>query len=149
MIAVLDKMEEVMPEDVIPQRMYQLSLNLGMMYAQGGRPEEFGRRIDRVLRMVELPPMDKLSLATIYSQQVNDPAKAESLANSVMQDYPERPEPYSWLVSFYVGSKNYERSIELLEQMQSRFPDNAAATQQLEMIKRLAAEDTVSNGTGP
>ena len=49
MLEVLDKMEAVMPEKVIPMRDDRVVMQIGQMYSMGGRPEEFERRLKEIV----------------------------------------------------------------------------------------------------
>ena len=49
MAEILDKMEEVLPEEVIPIEHDQIVMQIGQMYNMAKRPEEFITRLERVI----------------------------------------------------------------------------------------------------
>ncbi|MFQ5864084.1 MAG: protein O-mannosyl-transferase family [bacterium] len=136
-IAALDKMNEVMPEEVVPLRNYQLSLNFGRMYYDVGRPDELEKRLDRIVKAETLGPMDKLYIAEYYSQYLRKGAKAESLAASVLEESPEFSQIYGWLVNYYTRSEQYDKGVETLQKWLARHPTDKNAQQQLASLQSL------------
>src|SRR5690606_18000408 len=49
-IETLDKMEQVIPESVIPVPDYRLSLRIGQIYELAGKSDEFVRRAEEVIK---------------------------------------------------------------------------------------------------
>ncbi len=141
-IGVLDKMEEFIPEKVIPLTNYQLSLNFGRLYKDVGRPEELERRIDNILETTNLAPYDKMFMAQTYFHELNNMAKAESLAKSVVAENPNFVQGYSWLVSLYSQSKEYDKGIALMEEWLKKVPNDPNAMRQLSELKTLASLDS-------
>ncbi len=137
-LAVLDKMNEVMPEEVVPLRNYQLSVQFGRMYAEAGRPEELRRRLEQIPKLYALNPMDKLYLAEFYSQFLGDNAKAESLAVAVIDDAPQITQAYGWLVSHYSRTHQYKKSVEVLEKWLQRNPTDNEAKSELARMQSLS-----------
>jgi tetratricopeptide (TPR) repeat protein len=137
-LAVLDKMNEVMPEEVVPLRNYQLSVQFGRMYADAGRPEELRRRLDQVPKLYALQPVDKLYLAEYYSQFLKDNAKAESLAVTVMSESPETAQAYGWLVAFYGRNQQYKKGAEVLEKWLQRNPSDREAQSELSRLQAMS-----------
>lgn len=144
-IEVLDKMEEVMPEDVIPLRDYRLSLNFGRLYADAGQPEELERRIERITERYTLRPMDKMFIAQTYAFELKDTVKAENMMVELLKEHPDFQQAYSWLVSFYIQNQKYDKGIEVLEKWVSRKPDDPNAQRQLESLQRMVADATDSS----
>jgi len=138
-LAVLDKMQEVIPEEVIPLRNYQLSLNFGRMYADAGRPEELERRIENALQLHGLRPIDKLYMAEYYANYAHNNAKAESLAVDVLNSHPEEPRAFFWLVSYYNRTREYQKGVEVLEKWLESNPNDKSAQSQLKSLQALAA----------
>jgi tetratricopeptide (TPR) repeat protein len=136
-ITVLDKMNEVMPEEVVPLRNHQLSLNFGRIYYDFGRPEELRKRLDRALKHERLGPMDRLYMAEYYSQYLKDDVTTESLASSVLDQNPNFAQIYGWLVSYYSRTKQYDKGIEILQKWLAKHPTDKQAQQQLASLQSL------------
>ncbi len=138
-LSVLDKMNEVMPEEVIPLRSYQISLNFGRMYAEAGRPEELEKRLGLAAQNYYLGPMDKMYLAEYYSQILNKAAVAESLVVNVLEEQPEFAQSYSWLVNHYAQRGKYAKGVETLQKWLALHPTDKDALTQLSRLQSLAA----------
>ncbi|MFQ5648894.1 MAG: protein O-mannosyl-transferase family [bacterium] len=142
-IAVLDKMAEVMPEEVIPLRDYRLSLSFGRLYADAGRPEELERRLERIIETYPLSPREKLFIAQTYSFELKDESKAEAMMVKIMQDHPDYQDAYRWLVSHHAKNKEYEKAIAILETWLARKPDDRIAQRQLTNLLKLVEQDSI------
>ncbi|MFQ5752158.1 MAG: hypothetical protein ACE5HI_09195, partial [bacterium] len=148
-LGVLDRMNEVIPEEVIPLRNYQLSLNFGRMYAESGRPEELEKRLERASLIPNLGPMDKLYLAEYYSQFLKNDAKAESIAVSVLEQHPESPQSYGWLVSHYTRTNQWQKGIETLQKWLALHPTDKQAQNQLASLQSLVnLNDSLKTSNG-
>lgn len=149
-LAVLDKMNEAMPEEIVPLRNYQLSIQFGRMYADAGRPEELRRRLEQVPKVYHLEPIDKLYLAEFYAQFLRDSAKAESLAVAVMNEAPETNQVYGWLVGHYTRTQQYKKSTEVLEKWLQRYPADREAKAELARVQKLSqVEDSLKTSNQP
>ncbi|MFQ5706991.1 MAG: protein O-mannosyl-transferase family [bacterium] len=136
-LAVLDRMNEVMPEEIIPTPNYRISLTMGQMYYDAGRPQELKKRLDYYLDHYNLGPVDKLTFASYYSQYFHETAKAESLALSVKDEYPQTPQAYGWLIGNYIRSNEYQKGIDLLDEWLQLHPTDRQAKQQLAQLTRM------------
>ncbi|MCZ6818718.1 MAG: DUF2723 domain-containing protein [Calditrichaeota bacterium] len=141
-LAVLDRINEDMPEEVIPLRDYRLSVNFGQIYADAGRPEELERRLDFILSSYNLRPVEQLMLGQLYWSELENPAKAESVAFAVMEKYPDFTQSRAWLASLYTQTREYEKGITELEKWLVKHPDDESAKQQIQQLKALASFDT-------
>ncbi|NIR51402.1 DUF2723 domain-containing protein [candidate division KSB1 bacterium] len=126
-LAVLDKMNEVIPEDVVPLRDYRLSLNFGRLYAEAGRPEELDKRIDRILDRYQLPTEDKIYILELFADYLKNPAKAESLAVSFLDDDPRSRYIVGWLLNHYSDSGQAEKGVEILQEWLAKHPEDQGA----------------------
>lgn len=148
-LAVLDQMDKVMPEEVIPLRDFRLSLNFGRMYSDFGRPEALEERLERIPEIYNLEPVDRLYLAEYYAQLLKNNAKAESLANALIEERPETREAYLWLASHYTRSKQLDKAAETLQTWLGTHPEDAAMQRQLiELQKFVGLTDSVETSKG-
>ncbi len=143
-VAVLDKMESVMPEKVIPLRDYRLSLNFGRLYSDAGRPEELDRRLDAALVDYPLRPADKMFIAQSYSYELKNDDKAEKITRTIVDEHPDFMQAYAWLVGQYTKNKQYDKGVEILEKWLVQRPGDKNAETQMASLKRLAAADTTN-----
>lgn len=87
MAEVLDKMEQVIPEDVIPLRNDDLSLQIAQWYYRAERYDEFERRVKRVLSRRPEHPVALSWLVSLYRTQERYP-EAIALLEKWLKQYP-------------------------------------------------------------
>ena len=119
MVEVLDKMEEVIPESVIPLHSVQLSLQIGQWYYEAGRPEEFERRLKRV---VEQNPTNGLAVGWLVNLYRNEKRYNDAIA--VLQE---------WL-KHYPTDADAQRQIQELQRLAQQSLEKSA--------KDTTAQDT-------
>ncbi|RJP74074.1 MAG: DUF2723 domain-containing protein [Candidatus Zixiibacteriota bacterium] len=81
---ILDSMERYVPEDVIPINADEITLHLGRLYADLGRPEELRRRMDRLASQPNLPADKRYRYGAVYLQWLGDTAAAEKQFQQVL-----------------------------------------------------------------
>ncbi len=149
-LAVLDKMNEVMPEEVVPLRNWQLSIQFGRMYADAGRLQELRRRLEQIPELYHLEPAEKVFLAQYYYQFLQDSAKAESLAVAVLNEAPQTTEAYGWLMGHYTRNQQYAKASEVLDKWLQRNPaDVEARAEHARLQKLLRSSDSLKNVAPP
>lgn len=126
-LEVLDRMSEVMPEEVIPPTSPNLSLLIGQMYRSAGRPEELKKRLDLILERSALTGQQKLSFLPYYSQVAGDRAAAESLALAILKENPDLTEGYSFLVNSYRQTGRFKEALATIRDWLQVDPDNSTA----------------------
>jgi len=149
-LAVLKKMDEVMPEEVIPLRDFRLSLTFGKMYSDFGSPEGLEERLDKIPEIYYMRTIDKLYLAEFYAQILKRNAKAESLAVSLREENPETREIYLWLASHYTRSRRFDEAIQILEKWMNDHPDDLVVKKELTDLQAFASVNdslNISNGS--
>jgi hypothetical protein len=87
MVEVLDKMERVMPEDVIPLRSDEIGLQIAHWYYRAERYDEFERRLKRILRNNPDNPTAISWLVGLYRMQQRYP-EAIALMEQWLKRYP-------------------------------------------------------------
>ncbi len=144
-LQVLDRMNEVMPETVIPPDNFQLSMAIGQMYEQLGRPEELDKRLQMILsdKKYDLTPSIKIQFADFIETYRHQPAVAESLVQALVKADPNFGEGTVWLGNFYARQGQYARGAEIVERWLTRKPEDQQARQQLQQLKTLARADSL------
>jgi hypothetical protein len=100
-LALLHRMEEIMPEAVLPLNSLNAFLQIGQLYAQAGDSATLERRLNLALRRFYLSPQQKLEIATMYAEDLGQTSLAESLARSILHDNPNFQQAEEWLKQFY------------------------------------------------
>ena len=127
MFEVLDKMESSIPEHVIPLFDRRLSMGIGSMYLDGGRPQEFTRRLDQLLNTSSLSNSEKLEIAQIYYQYLNQPTRSEAIVRELLQTNPRFKNGYYWLYQLYSDIKEFNKGLQLATKMLELFPNDEQA----------------------
>jgi predicted Zn-dependent protease len=148
-LQVLDRMNEVIPESVIPTDNFQFSMAIGQMYEQLGRPEELDKRLKMILsdKTYDLTPSMKIQFADFIETYRHQPAVAESLVQSLVQADPNFSEGTLWLSNFYARQGQYARGVEVLERWLTRKPEDQQAKAQLQQLKTLAQADSLAKAS--
>lgn len=149
-LAVLQKMDEVMPEEVIPLRDFRLSLNFGQMYSDFGSRDGLIKRLDKIAEIYNMGTVDQLYIAEFYAQILKNNAKAESLAVSLMDENPETKEIYLWLASHYTRARRFDDAIQTLQEWMKDHPDDFTMKKELTELQAFtSANDSlnISNGS--
>ncbi|MDZ7290888.1 MAG: DUF2723 domain-containing protein [candidate division KSB1 bacterium] len=149
-LQVVQRMDEVMPESVIPTSNVGLTVAIGQMYEQLGHPEELDRRLKMVLtdKSFNLTPSMKIQIADFIESYRHQPAVAESVVQSLVQQDPTFGEGMIWLSGFYARQGGqYARAVEILERWLTRKPDDQQAKLQLQQLRTLAHADSIARAT--
>ena len=96
MAEILDKMEEVLPEEVIPIEHDQIVMQIGQMYNMAKRPEEFITRLERV---IERSPNNAEAygwLVAMYTRE-NQKQKAVQVLQTWLERHPDDKQAMSRL----------------------------------------------------
>jgi hypothetical protein len=121
---VLDKMEELMPHSKVPLG-WEYAWDMANFYSSLGR-------VDRVKEMVS--EIEPACLGLIERGEVN------------MNSYYN---PYRALLDIYDMTKNYSKSLNLLRQLEVRFPTDPGLKQRIKMLEEMSkTQDTVAQGKG-
>lgn len=139
-LRVLDKLNEVMPEDVIPPPDIQYTLSIGQLYQQLGRPEEFKRRLDWVMDNTDLSPGQKVQFLTLYADLLKDADAAKELALKLAADRETRADAFEFLISRSVLDGKFDESVTYAEQWVALDPGDSNAHRRLEELRQLAAQ---------
>jgi hypothetical protein len=127
-LQVLDRMNEVMPESVIPTDNYGYTMAIGAMYEQLGRPEEFDKRARTVLtdESNKTSSADKIMVLDQYDYYTktfrHKPAAAESLARTLIAGHPNFDTGYPGWPGIMPESNNTNAASRCLSVVSSASP---------------------------
>ena len=148
MLALLDSMEVHMPEDILPIGNEETYLQLGMLYNEGGRPEELERRLERLMEQTGVGDKDKIKYATIYYQYLKDAKKSLQIIEPVYSKNQEDVELISLMVRLYEDSEDYEAATRLLDNWLALHPTDKGAEamrdQYRSRIPKITADSLVA-----
>ena len=113
-IATLDQMERVIPRAHVPID-YRFLYEVGNVYYEAGAKDKFKQVARDVIPMA-------------LANMSNNPSQMQSPYNS-----------YNILESLYIKLKEYDKAIDILNQLDVIYPGNAQIKQEIESIKRMKA----------
>lgn len=145
MLALLDSMEVRMPEDILPIGNEETYLQLGMLYNEGGRPEELERRLERLMEQKGISDKDKIKYATIYYQYLKDAEKSLQIIEPVYAKNQEDVELISLMVRLYEDSENYEAATRLLDNWLALHPTDRGAEAMRDQYRSKIPKITVDS----
>ncbi len=149
MLSTLDRMEQLIPEAVIPIYERGLSLGIGQMYLEGNRPQEFEKRLERWLKEPNLSFDEKLKLAQIYYQLLNNHDKSEEIVLNLISEDPNYTRAYYWLFRLYSDIKAYDKGLNLTKQLLKINPNDKQANvwlQKFEMFLQIPPDSIYQEG---
>jgi len=117
-VATLNQMEKIVPRSHIPID-YRFLYEVGNIYYEAGAKTEFNKVARDVIPLAE-------------ANMSNNPNEMRSPYNS-----------YNILESLYIKLKEYDKAIDILNQLDSIFPGNPQIKREIENIKRMKAMDSL------
>ncbi len=147
MLTTLDRMEQMIPESVIPIQDRRLSLGIGQLYLEGGRPEEFARRIEFWLQQPHISLDERIEFAQIYYQFLANASRSEEIARAIIRKQPGFLRAYYWLFNLYAEARAYEKGIALANELLQRQPNDPQALARRQQFQQQlsATADSVKN----
>ena len=127
MLMILDSMAVKIPEKVTPIQNEETYLQLGMLYHEGGRPEELSRRLDRLASNPQVSLKSKVKYAGLYYQYLRDAEKSLALLEPLYQVNQDDPEIISTLVRIYEDTQDYASAAHLLDSWIQMHPNDQGA----------------------
>ncbi len=85
-LTALEFMDESIPDSRVPIRYDFLSLQIGRLYAQLGRPDQMRRILDRIVKEEYLDAQKALEYATYYLTEANSPDRAKPLFEKSLEE---------------------------------------------------------------
>jgi tetratricopeptide (TPR) repeat protein len=82
---ILDNMQKNIPEEVMPINSDEITLHLGRLYMDLGRPEELRKRVDRLASGANLSVEQRFRYGAVYLQWLNDQTAAQKQFDEVLK----------------------------------------------------------------
>lgn len=140
-LALMRRMDELMPETVRPISNVELSLQIGRMFSELGDTEEMRRRLDWAEQRDDLSFEARMRIAGSYAGQIKDKTRAGEIARAALGDNPTVEQLYSAGSTMY-GSDAYDMAAEFFERVMSMDPRNGQAVGGLlQSYERLGQSD--------
>jgi len=94
-LAVMLKMEEVIPESVRPISNPELSIQIGRMYQDLGKPDELRRRLEEATARKDMSDQTRLRLAAYWAASFNDTTRANQIIEQSIGSNPGSEQYYA------------------------------------------------------
>ena len=112
---------------MIPLPDTRLTLGIGNLYLEGGKPKKFEMRLERLLNETGISYERKFEYAQVFFQYLNNAARAEEIILSIIEEKQGFLKGYYWLFNFYNNSKNYDKGLKLAQRLSNLFPEDQQA----------------------
>lgn len=142
-IRILDKMNEIMPLEVILYSDERAAVYVYEMYRRAGRPGDLDFHLGHVLPGQPVNRQDKLLLASYLMFNLQKWDRAEQILQELRQYNPEDVEVYYELLRLYALSRQHKKAVALLETWVLRHPEDTSAREELERLRQLQFSDTI------
>ena len=136
--SLLNSMEEIMPESVIPVTNRMAQLQIGVMEREAGFPEKMRERLDKLLSYVNNTFNDKLIYGSYYMRELKDYKTASTIFEELVVEKPNSGRAVGLLVTAYELDENYLSAVEVLREWLVNFPADNNALQRMQEIRALA-----------
>ncbi|MCH7819246.1 MAG: DUF2723 domain-containing protein [Candidatus Marinimicrobia bacterium] len=136
--SLLNSMEEIMPESVIPVTNKMAQLQIGVMEREAGFPEKMRERLDKLLSYVNNTFNDKLIYGSYYMRELKDYKTASTIFEELVVEKPNSGRAVGLLVTAYELDENYLSAVEVLREWLVNFPADNNALQRMQEIRALA-----------
>jgi len=142
-VSVLEKMEQIIPDEVIPYSSELSALWLEDMSRQAGLTNRLDQRLKHVLPGRILSRQERFQLAGYYTHVFKNYSQAEKKILKLVQKNPDDVEALSFLIRIYDMAKTYDKAVLVLENWLTRHQD-PGAEKELARYRKLAAESEKS-----
>lgn len=137
----LEAMSRVIPSKVIPYTHKALALRAADLYSRVGMEPEAEQQLLHFKDDVKITEAERAIMHSQTAQGMHDWEKAEAILLEVYQTSPNNTDIISELLRLYELSKQYDKEIELLNDLLQRYPNAPALKEKLEAIKKLQAQN--------
>ena len=135
MLATLDTLEYLIPEEIFPIEYDDIYLQIGLLYYDGGRrgepgqPSELEKRLETLLNKPNVNYRNKLKYASIYAQVLGDYPKAIQILEELNAQKPNDPEISGYLVKVYEEAQQLDKAVRVLDNWLALYPNDSGAAE--------------------
>lgn len=134
---VLEKMGEVMPDDVIPYNDERSALYYTDIMKQVGIEVDLDEQLNKIIKGRYLGTQEQIWLSSYYTQVFGEYDRAEALLLSVLEKSPSNVQALSALGQTYKKSGNYQQAIQIFERLQMQYPGDKGLEGEIASVKLL------------
>jgi tetratricopeptide (TPR) repeat protein len=125
-LAALERMEEMIPEAVRPISSPELSIQIGRMYHDLGRPDELKNRLEAASKRDDLSLESASRVAALWIAGFNDTTRADALINKALGSNPTAENYLSVARELYSGG-SYAWAVRYFDRVLAVDPNNGTA----------------------
>jgi tetratricopeptide (TPR) repeat protein len=148
-IRVLDEMNSVMPQEVIPYSDERAALYINNLYLRAGKKIDLSEQLKNVIPGQPQNAQEMLWTASYYAQNLQDWDSAERILRRLIQADRNNGQAYSELLRVFSLSRQHEKAAALLEEYILYHPEDTSASNELTRIRAAIAAAPKPAGTGP
>ncbi|MCK4965791.1 hypothetical protein KAS50_02105, partial [bacterium] len=145
-LETLDKMSELMPEEVIPFLRNDIVEQIGLVYYQYGRPEEYEKRLDYLLKK-DISDDNKYKYARGLAFRLKKEDKAIPILKEIIDKNPEKREYLSTFIMLLEKNKKHQTAFDYINAWIENNPDDKEylKIQKQYKVKYNFSKDTVNS----
>jgi predicted Zn-dependent protease len=131
---LLKMMDDYFPPEVITTTDAELDIQIGRIYKQAGRPEEFKKRLDQIQKRKDLTLEVKILIGQIYMNELQSMDEGIKYQEDLYNEYPYIPEILYTLVQAYAQADRQDDARETLELWLRSHPSDSQAIDWLSIL---------------
>jgi hypothetical protein len=138
-IRVLDEMNKIMPQEVIPYSDERAALYINNLYLRAGKSINLTEQLRNVIPGQPQSQQDMLMTAGYYAHNLQDWDSAERILRQLIQHDHNDAQAYSELLRVFSLSRQHEKAAGLLEDYLLYHPEDTSASNELKRIQAAIA----------
>jgi len=148
-VRVLDEMNTIMPQEVIPYSDERAALYIHNLYLRAGKKIDLTEQLRNIIPGQQQNRQDLFMVASYYSHNLQDWDSAERILRQLIQSDRNDAQAYSELLRVFSLSRQHEKSAGLLEDYILYHPEDTSASNELKRIKASIAQAPASKPLMP
>ncbi|UCH10073.1 MAG: DUF2723 domain-containing protein, partial [Fidelibacterota bacterium] len=133
---ILDTLDALIPESVIPIRNRELYLQVAQLYAMAGDTIQARERLSKAPQRYRLAPMDYMNIGLTYSRELDDWDAADAIFQDLYRRYPQNGEVIGNLVQIYRQTGHVDQAASLLNDWLLLNPQDQGARDLLQELQK-------------
>jgi tetratricopeptide (TPR) repeat protein len=138
---ILETMSRVLPAKVIPYTHKALALRAAELYRRVDLEPEAEQQLLHFREDVKISDVDKAINRSQTAQGLKDWDTAEAILLEMYNSYPNNPDIIMELIRVYELSKQYDKEIDLLQEVIQRYPNATVLQERLKAVRQLQSEN--------
>ncbi len=150
-LSLLQKMEEILPETVVPIRHKDIAVRLALFSHEAGDPTTFNKKLNSILSERKLSDREKAEVAqALLSTSQKYPSESEVIIEELMNSLfsgQDQSKAYTFTIAFYENQGKFQEAVNLLEKWLTISPTDRNAKRKLDFLKAKLSTSSAPSDT--